>query len=475
MPHFNFSIPDSTTKNQNLDQLALKLADISYLNFTSGATLCSEISPALCHTAGLKVKPRLIFGSSAFYAAPMLGIPEQRDDVLALTRDYLDYDGQITENISEVPGIRSDLLHDTKYYYASLYSGFIRNKTVNPDSLVPFEFQTHMGVLSYPVQWEGLGDQSNILNENDRKYLEGNYSGLTGQLKANNDYRFLIDYIPEGRLRTLLVLIRTKHWSVETSTAFNTAIEIAEIAHREQFRKATGAPYLIHPLEIASFGAALIQDQVLSKGLILHDVPEDGVHALIANSGNLEQDRAFSMARHKLVMTMGQETADFIMDLTKAEFDVSKWPYTKYSELDKGQNLYNLLVRSMSDQITLSQANKVARVRLGKLIDRLYNLRDWDGIPIKSAYGQLHETLHFIFPAVEISLKKDLTDPKVRKNDIIKATEDVLDLLRWQWLCSAVNFYKACKLRGIEPPNLHEAKDLRDTLESVKKEKVAPI
>lgn len=53
------------------------------------------------------------------------------------------------------------------------------------------------------------------------------------------------------------------------------AMAFAERAHRNQVRKYTGEPYIVHPLEVASIVASVTVDEDMMIAALLHDTVED--------------------------------------------------------------------------------------------------------------------------------------------------------------------------------------------------------
>lgn len=53
------------------------------------------------------------------------------------------------------------------------------------------------------------------------------------------------------------------------------ALEFATKAHEGQFRKGTGRPYIVHPIEVAKIVAVLTDDEELISAALLHDTIED--------------------------------------------------------------------------------------------------------------------------------------------------------------------------------------------------------
>ena len=56
---------------------------------------------------------------------------------------------------------------------------------------------------------------------------------------------------------------------------FNHAIEFAVEAHSGYTRKGTGAPYIVHPMEVAAIVSTMTNDDDILAAAVLHDVVED--------------------------------------------------------------------------------------------------------------------------------------------------------------------------------------------------------
>lgn len=59
------------------------------------------------------------------------------------------------------------------------------------------------------------------------------------------------------------------------STKINLALAYASEKHKDQVRKLTGQPYILHPMEVATIIATLTNDEDVMCAGLLHDVIED--------------------------------------------------------------------------------------------------------------------------------------------------------------------------------------------------------
>ena len=119
-------------------------------------------------------------------------------------------------------------------------------------------------------------------------------------------------------------------------------------AHGNQ-KRASGEPYLIHPLEVASIIADLHLDDASIAAALLHDTIED----TLATKEEIEK-------------LFGEEVANIVEGVTK----LSKLEFTN-KQKEQAEN-YRKLFLAMSKDI---------RVLLIKVADRLHNMRTLHCIP----------------------------------------------------------------------------------------------
>ena len=53
------------------------------------------------------------------------------------------------------------------------------------------------------------------------------------------------------------------------------AVRFAAKAHEGQFRKGTGRPYIVHPLEVKDIVSGMTEDEEVISAAVLHDTIED--------------------------------------------------------------------------------------------------------------------------------------------------------------------------------------------------------
>lgn len=123
---------------------------------------------------------------------------------------------------------------------------------------------------------------------------------------------------------------------------FAKAIAVASHAHHEQRRKASGEPYIVHPIRVAylAIDAGLSEEAVCAA--VLHDVVED-THV------NLK----------KIHSEFGKEVAELVSRLTKW-WDDDAPQHVK----DEGKIDYYSFIMGNPDSVNI------------KLLDRIDNLRD---------------------------------------------------------------------------------------------------
>src|SRR6201988_5160943 len=172
---------------------------------------------------------------------------------------------------------------------------------------------------------------------------------------------------PRKRLMRQYELIdRVKHYNPNTNEELlNRAYVYAMRAHGEQ-KRASGDPYISHPLEVAAILTDLKLDGATIAAALLHDTIED------TDATRAEIDRLF-----------GQEIGHLVEGLTKLKkLDlVSK-------EAKQAENLRKLLLAIADD----------VRVLLIKLADRLHNMRTLEYRPPEARRITAVETLDIYAP-----------------------------------------------------------------------------
>ena len=160
-----------------------------------------------------------------------------------------------------------------------------------------------------------------------------------------------------------------KEWSgylkPEDVTRLETAYHFSEAAHSGQFR-ASGEPYVSHPLAVANILAQLHLDPQALTAALLHDVMED---TAVTKS---EISKKFGKPVAELV--------DGVSKLDRIEFETH--------EEAQAENFRKMLLAMARD----------VRVILIKLADRLHNMRTLDAVPPAKRKRIARETIDIYAP-----------------------------------------------------------------------------
>jgi guanosine-3',5'-bis(diphosphate) 3'-pyrophosphohydrolase len=146
------------------------------------------------------------------------------------------------------------------------------------------------------------------------------------------------------------------------------AFDLAVLAHDGQ-KRATGEPYVTHPIASARILADLGLDLTAIQAALLHDVPEDTEYSLT----DVEE-------------RFGPEVAQLVDGVTK----LSKFS-THSHEQQQAENIRKMLLAMAQD----------IRVVLIKLADRLHNMRTLYGLPQEKQLRIARQTMEIYAPLAE--------------------------------------------------------------------------
>jgi guanosine-3',5'-bis(diphosphate) 3'-pyrophosphohydrolase len=165
-----------------------------------------------------------------------------------------------------------------------------------------------------------------------------------------------------------LVAAILKHDDDADVDTIRRAIDFAIEAHGDQ-RRASGEPFVTHPIGSAQILADLGIDPIAIQGALLHDVPEDTEYAL----SDIEE-------------RFGSEVAQLVDGVTK----LGKFS-TLSHEQQQAENIRKMFL-AMADDI---------RVVLIKLADRLHNMRTLAALPPEKQLRIARQTLEIYAPLAE--------------------------------------------------------------------------
>jgi len=177
----------------------------------------------------------------------------------------------------------------------------------------------------------------------------------------------------------------------------NRAYRFSEMSHKGQ-QRASGEPYLSHPLEVAGLLVNFKMDVTTVIAGLLHDVIED--------------TRA---TKDDLAREFGPEIADLVDGVTK----IGKLAFSSREER-QAENFRKMVVAMAHD----------LRVLMIKLADRLHNMRTLDYLAPEKAKKIAQETLDIYAPLAHrlgmAKVKAELEDLALR----VMQPEDYLELMR---------------------------------------------
>jgi GTP pyrophosphokinase len=167
--------------------------------------------------------------------------------------------------------------------------------------------------------------------------------------------------------RELLATVATHAPGVDVASV-GKAFDFAVVAHEGQVR-ASGEPYVTHPIAAAFILADLGLDTAAIEAGLLHDVPEDTEYSL----ADVEE-------------RFGPEVAQLVDGVTK----LSKFSTHSHEE-QQAENIRKMLLAMAQD----------IRVVLIKLADRLHNMRTLAGLPPEKQQRIARQTMEIYAPLAE--------------------------------------------------------------------------
>ncbi len=179
------------------------------------------------------------------------------------------------------------------------------------------------------------------------------------------------------------------------------AYDLANAAHADQ-KRATGEPYIIHPIAAALTVVQLGMDTDTVVAALLHDVVEDT-----------------SVSLDEIKKEFGEEVALLVDGVTK----LSKIKFVSKEEA-QAENVRKMMIAMAKD----------VRVIIVKLADRLHNMRTIDAKPPEKQRKKAHETMEIYAPlAHRLGIRpimEELEDRCIRILDPVgyKAIEERMEL-----------------------------------------------
>jgi GTP diphosphokinase / guanosine-3',5'-bis(diphosphate) 3'-diphosphatase len=169
-------------------------------------------------------------------------------------------------------------------------------------------------------------------------------------------------------LRRDLLAAVASHYPQADMEPVSRAFDLAVDAHRQQ-KRASGEPYVTHPIASAQILAELGIDPMAIAAALLHDVPEDTEYSL----SHVEE-------------RFGAEVAHLVDGVTK----LSRFS-THSHEQQQAENIRKMLL-AMAEDI---------RVVLIKLADRLHNMRTLSALPMEKQQRIARQTMEIYAPLAE--------------------------------------------------------------------------
>ena len=259
----------------------------------------------------------------------------------------------------------------------------------------------------------------------------------------------------------------------QTVDAIHSAFLFASKAHEGQ-KRASGEPYIIHPIAVAKTLCTYNADPTTIIAAILHDVIEDTAYSY-----------------EDIKSKFGDQVANLVEGLTKIQ-------KISYSEASKNMNDDGEYASNF--QKMLISMSKDIRVIWIKLSDRLNNMQTLKYLPMEKQVRISKETLDIYTPIAHklgmYHIKAELEDlsfkylypedyfeiskkikytKKYREKDIEKMIEDLKDLLASEKIKCEISgrakniysIYNKMKNKGIPFDNIYDLQALRIIVDSI--------
>lgn len=164
-------------------------------------------------------------------------------------------------------------------------------------------------------------------------------------------------------------MAESTHPTPSPADILNCAIIFATEAHRGAFRKGTGIPYILHPLEAAAIAATVTGDYEVLAAAVLHDVIEDT-----------------AVTEDELREVFGTRVAELVS--AESENKRAELPAGDTWRIRKQETLEALALEDRRDVKILVLADKLSNVRaihrdfraLGDALWERFNMKDKEQI-----------------------------------------------------------------------------------------------
>lgn len=174
--------------------------------------------------------------------------------------------------------------------------------------------------------------------------------------KPTEDVMAMIEGKPDSpakkRRRRRKKKAANKPETISSEDMLSRAIAFAAEKHKEQTRKGTSIPYIVHPMEAAAIAATMSDDACVIAAAVLHDVIED----------------CEGVTQDDIENAFGAHVADLVAADTNSVGAETDWKSAKQATIDK-------LVIADEEQLIVALSDKLSNIRQMK--------RDYDKIGIK--------------------------------------------------------------------------------------------